>query len=94
MPRIKELASLKDGRLGYCVDSRGVPHGYAAGDLQTYMLSNPNASPGTVGHILESDFSIPHCQVRVHCFSKEPLELAFNVAAAGVKVPDDWWEVP
>ncbi|KPJ57897.1 MAG: hypothetical protein AMS15_09475 [Planctomycetes bacterium DG_23] len=94
MPRIKELAVLKHNRLGYSVDSLGRTHGYSLGDLETHMSSNPNASRETINLVLESGFSIPDCQVRVHCFSKEPLELAFNVVEDGVKVPDNWWEIP
>ena len=94
MPRIRELAGLKNGRLGFCVDSQGATHGCPFGDVEAYMLENPNATLQMVDHILEARFSIPDCQVRVHYFSKEPLRFAFNVADKGVEIPENWWVHP
>lgn len=40
---------------------------------------------------IEAKFSIPDCQVQVHCFSKGPLRLGFCVANADAEIDEDWW---
>lgn len=93
MPRIRELAGLKDGRLGFCVDSQGEVHGYRLETLEGYMSQYPTATGKMIEGILEARFTINDCQVRVHCFSKSPLRLAFDVADKDAVIEDNWWEV-
>lgn len=94
MPRIRELAGLKNGRLGFCVDSQGATHGVYLETLKQYVSAHPTATPEILEKHLEEGILLSDSQVRVHCFSKEPLRFAFNVADKGVEIPENWWESP
>lgn len=92
MPRIKELAGFKNGRLGHCVDSQGVPHGPLRADIVTYVAENAQMPTTALERFVEGRYSIPGCQVRVHCFDRDTLRFAFCVADAGSQIDEDWWE--
>lgn len=94
MPEIRELAGLKDGRYGFCRDSQGKAHGAAQVDILAYVAEHSQMPAAAFERFVEAKYSIPGCQVRVHCFSKVPLRLGFCVADEDVKVPDDWWVYP
>jgi len=94
VPRIRELAGLKNGRLGFCVDSQGEAHGAPQADVLAYVAGRAQLPDAAFERFVEGKYSIPDCQVRVHCFSKEPLRFAFNVADKGVEIPENWWVHP
>ena len=92
MPAIRELAGLKDGRYGFCRDSQGQVHGAEEADVIAYVAEHSQMLAGAFERFVETKCSIPGSQVAAHCFSKEPLRLAFNVANEGAQIDDDWWK--
>lgn len=93
MPKIRELAGLKNGRYGYCQDSVGKVHGASQIDVIAYVAQRAQLPDAAFEQFIETKFSIPDCQVKVHCVSKDPLRLAFCVADADAEIPENWWEI-
>jgi len=92
MPKIRELAGLKDGFFGRVVDSQGEVHGAPGIDVLAYINERAQVPHIAFEHFLEGFFSIPDCVLRVHCFSTKPLKLAFCVSRDDQMPEEGWWE--
>ncbi len=74
---------------------RGKRHGVPQADIVAYIAENSQMPVGAFERFLEAHYKdVPGCRVRAHCFSMEPLRLAWCVEDEGAETKENWWERP
>lgn len=92
MPVIRELATKKNGRFPYIVDSDDIVWGIPAERIYGWLASHPDDTAEDLAEFFREEIESPaECEVKFHCFNLDPLRMAVMVVDEGVEVGANWW---